>query len=127
MESNKFELEQPTREEMLAAIEKQRPDMGEKLRNLLGRESFLKDKNVYGELYAQRQVDICYDAIFRDEYIRCRILEVLRDEARSVPQIAEMLGKAPGEILWEVVELRRKNLVSIDKIDERTPLYRASL
>ena len=126
MESNKFELEQLTREEMLAAIEKQRPDMGEKLRNLMGRESFLKDKNVYGELYAQGQVDICYDAIFRDEYIRCRILEVIRDEARSVPQIAEVLGKAPGEILWEVVELRRKNLVSIDKLDERTPLYRAS-
>jgi hypothetical protein len=126
MESNKFELEQPTREEMLAVIEKQRPDMGEKLRNLLGRESFLKDKNVYGELYAQRQVDICYDAIFRDEYIRCRILEVLQDEAKSVPQIAELLGKSPREILWEVVELRRKNLVNIDKLDERTPLYRAS-
>jgi len=126
MEKEKFELEQPTREEMLAVIEKQRPDMGEKLRNLLGRESFLKDKNVYGELYAQGQVDICYDAIFRDEYIRCRILEVIRDEARSVPQIAEVLGKSPGEILWEVVELRRKNLVSIDKLDERTPLYRAS-
>ena len=126
MESNKFELEQLTREEMLAAIEKQRPDMGEKLRNLLGRESFLKDKNVYGELYAEGQVKICYDAIFRDEYIRCRILEVIRDEARSVPQIAEMLGKPPGEILGEVVELRRKNLVNLDKLDERTPLYRAS-
>ncbi len=126
MEKEKFELEQPTREEMLAVIEKQRPDMGEKLRNLMGRESFLKDKNVYGELYAQGQVDICYDAIFRDEYIRCRILEVIRDEALSVKQIAEKLGKAPGEVLWEVVELRRKNLVSIDKLDERTPLYRAS-
>ena len=126
MEKEKFELEQPTREEMLAVIEKQRPDMGENLRNLMGRESFLKDKNVYGELYAQGQVDICYDAIFRDEYIRCRILEVLRDEARSVPQIAEVLGKSPGEILWEVVELRRKNLLNIDKLDERTPLYRAS-
>ena len=126
MEKEKFELEQPTREEMLALIEKQRPDMGEKLRNLMGRESFLKDKNVYGELYAQGQIDICYDAIFRDEYIRCRILEVIRDEALSVKQIAEKLGKVPGEVLWEVVELRRKNLVSIDKLDERTPLYRAS-
>ena len=96
MDTDKFELEQPTREEMLAFIEKQRPDMGENLRNLLGRASFLKDKNVYGELYAQSQIDICYDAIFRDEYIRCRILEVIRDEARSVPQIAEMLGKPPG-------------------------------
>jgi len=126
MESNKSKLEQPTREEMLAVIEKQRPDMGEKLRNLLGRESFLKDKNVYGALYAESQINICYDAIFRSEYIRCRILEVIRDEARSVPQIAEALGKSPGEILWEVVELRRKNLVSLEKLDERTPLYRAS-
>jgi len=126
MESNKFELEQPTREEMLAAIEKQRPDMGEKLQMLLGRKSFLKDKNVYGELYAERQINICFDAIFRDEYLRCRILEVIRDEARSVKQIAGMLGRSPGEILWEVVELRRKNLLSIEKIDDRTPLYRAS-
>jgi len=126
MEPNKFELEEPTREEMLAYIEKQQPDMGEKLRNLLGRASFLKDKNVYGELYAERQINICYDAIFRDEYIRCRILEVIQDEARSVKQIAEMLGKSPGEVLWEVVELRRKNLVNLEKIDERTPLYRAS-
>ncbi len=126
MESNKFELEKPTREEMLAFIEKQRPDMGENLRNLLGRKSFLKDKNVYGELYAEGQINICYDAIFRDEYLRCRILEVIQGEARSVKQIAEMLEKSPGEILSEVVELRRKNLLSIEKIDDRTPLYRAS-
>ena len=126
MEPEKFELEQPTREEMLAFIEKQRPDMGENLRNLLGRKSFLKDKNVYGELYAEGQINICYDAIFRDEYVRCRVLEVIRDEARSVKQIAEILGKAPGEVLGEVVELRRKNLVSMEKIDDRTPLYRAS-
>jgi hypothetical protein len=126
MEPEKFQLEQPSREEMIAAIEKQRPDMGEKLRMLLEKESFLKEKNVYGELYADRQVSICYDAIFRDEYLRCRILEVIRDEARSVKQIAEILGKSPGEVLWEVVELRRKNLLAIEKIDDRTPLYRAS-
>ncbi len=126
MEPEKFELEQPSREEMLAAIEKQRPDMGEKLRMLLGKESFLKGKNVYGELYSDRQVNICYDAIFRAEYLRCRILEVIRDEAQSVKQIAERLGKAPGEILWEVVELRRKNLLRIERIDDRTPFYRAS-
>lgn len=126
MESEKFELEQPTREEMLAVIEKQRPDMGEKLRMLLGKESFLKGKNVYGELYADGQIKICYDAIFRSEYLRCRILEVIRDEALSVKKIAETLGRPPGEILWEVVELRRKNLLGIEKIDDRTPLYRAS-
>ena len=126
MDAEKFELEQPGWEEMIAAIEKQRPDMGEKLRMLLERKSFLKGKNVYGELYADRQIDICYDAILQSEYLRARILEVTRDEARSVKQIAEILGKSPGEVLWEVVELRRKNLLGMDKIDDRTPLYKAS-
>jgi len=43
-----------------------------------------------------------------------------------VKRIAEELGQSPGEILGEVVELRRKNLLGIEKIDDRTPLYRAS-
>jgi hypothetical protein len=111
---------------MIAFIEKQRPDMGEKLRMLLEKESLLKGKNVYGELYSDRQINICYDAIFQGEYLRARILEVTRDRAQSVKQIAEELGKSPGEILGEVVELRRKNLLGLEKIDDRTPLYRAS-
>jgi len=118
-------IEQPSREEMIAVIARQRPDMGEKLRRLLEKESFLKDRNVYGESYSDRQVSVCYDAIFRTEYLRARILEVVREEARSVKQIAETLGKSPGEVLWEVVELRRKNLLGIERVDDRTPLYRA--
>ena len=125
MGSDRFQLEQPSREEMIDFIEKQRPDMGEKLRRLLEKGSFLRDRNVYGELYADRQVNVCYDAIFCTEYLRARILEVVREEARSVKQIAEKLGKSPGEILWEVVELRRKNLLGIERVDDRTPLYRA--
>ena len=126
MESNKFQLEQPSREEMIDFIEKQRPDMGEKLRMLLEKESFLKGKNVYGELYSDRQIDVCYNAVFLVEYLRARILEVTRDQALSVKQIAEQLGESPGGILWEVVELRRKNLLRMEKIEDRTPLYRVS-
>ena len=126
MGPERFELEQPSREEMIAFIEKQRPDMGEKLRMLLEKESFLNGKNVYSELYSGRQIDVCYDAVFRAEYLRARILELTRVEALSVKRIAEELGQSPGEILGEVVELRRKNLLGIEKIDDRTPLYRAS-
>jgi len=125
MQTRSQEEDRPTREEMLASIEKQSPAQAEKLRMLLAKEAFLKDRNVYGELYSDRQVGICYDAIFRSEYIRSRILEVTRQEALSVKQIAETLGKKPGDILREVVELRRKNLLAIDIIQERTPLYRA--
>lgn len=118
--------EAPGREEMLAFIEKQLPEMAGKLRRLLDKEGFLKARNVYGELYADRQIQICYDAIFRTEYLRCRILEAARAEALSVKRIAEVLGKNPAEVLTQVVELRRKNLMVIERIDERTPLYRAA-
>ena len=126
MEKTKQAEGTPGREEMLAYIEEQRPDMGEKLKRLVDKEGFLKSKNVYGELYADRQVNICYDAIFHTEFLRCRILEALRGEAKSVKRVAEELDLPPGEILWEVVELRRKNLVALERLEDRTPLYRSA-
>jgi len=115
-----------SRQEMLAFIETQQPDMAGKLRRLLDKEGFLKARNVYGEPYSDRQIHICYDAIFRTEYLRCRILEAARKQAVSVKQLAETLGETPGAILAQVVELRRKNLMAIEKVDDRTPLYRAA-
>ena len=126
METKRPTEKSPNREEMLGLIEKQRPDLGEKLKRLLDKKGFLQEKNVYGELTSGRQIEICYDSIFRTEYLRCRILESLRQEARSVKQVAEILGLSPREILWEMVELRRKNLVGLEKIEDRTPLYRAA-
>ena len=126
MEATNREEKPITHEEMLARIEEQTPETGKKLRMLLDKRGFLQDRNVYGELYADRQIGICFDAIFRAEYLRCRILETIRDEARSVKQIAELLGKTPREVLYEVVELRRKNLLALERVDDRTPYYRAA-
>ncbi len=126
MEMQQKEQNTLSREEMLGFIEKQLPDMAEKLKKLVEKEGFLKSRNVYGEIYSDRQIGICYDGIFRTEYLRCRILETAREQALSVKQIAENLGISPAEVLTQVVELRRKNLVVIEKIDDRTPLYRAA-
>ncbi len=116
-----------TREIKFAYIEKQLPDTAAKLRRLLEKESMLKEKNVYGELYSDRQVDICYDAIFDTEYLRCRILELLRVKNRSVKQLAELIGNSPAEVLREMIELRRKNMVAIEGIEDRTPIYKAAV
>ncbi len=116
-----------TREIKFAYIEKQLPDAAAKLRRLLEKESMLKEKNVYGELYSGRQVDICYDAIFDTEYLRCRILDLLRVKNRSVKQIAGLIGNSPAEVLREMIELRRKNMVAIEGIEDRTPVYKASV
>ena len=75
-----------TREEMLGFIEKQLPDMAEKLKKLVEKEGFLKAKNVYGELYSDRQIGICFDGIYQAEYLRCRILETAREQAKSMAE-----------------------------------------
>jgi DNA-binding transcriptional ArsR family regulator len=115
----------PSREEMLARIEAQRPEAGARLRRLVEKEGLLRAGNVYGEPYSDRQIQICLDAVFRTEYLRAQILEQVREQDRSVKQIAEALGMTPGEILREVVELRRQNLVGMVRIEDRTPYYRA--
>jgi hypothetical protein len=114
------------REEMLGRIEKQMPDMAGKLQRLVDKEGFLRSKNVYGEPYSDRQIHICYDAIFRTQTLRCGILEAARETPRSVKQIAELLGRTPADILAEVVELRRSNRMVIEKLEDRTPLYRSA-
>lgn len=114
-----------SREEMLAHIQKHWPAQAEKLLMLVGKEPFLKNRNVYGELYSDRQIEICSDAMIRTEYFRSRILERTRQQALSVKDLAEALGASTRETLQAVVELRRKNLLVIDVIKDRSPLYRA--
>jgi|GEM_PF-1368412 len=125
MQTNASEAKPLSRDEMLAYIEKHWPAQAEKLRMLVGKEPFLKNRNVYGELYSDRQIDICSDAIVRTEYFRSRILELTRQQALSVKDLAEALGASARETLEAVVELRRKNLLVIDVIKDRSPLYRA--
>ena len=111
----------------LAYIEKILPDNGAKLQRLVAKEDMLKEKKVYGELYSDRQIDICYNAIIDAEYLRCRIIELLRVKPRSVKQLAVFLEGNSAEVLRQMIELRRKNMVVIDGIDERTPIYSAAV
>lgn len=125
MQTNAPESKPLSREEMLAHIQQHWPAQAEKLLMLIGKEPFLRNRNVYGELYSDRQIDICSDAIVRTEYFRSRILELTRQQALSVKDLAEALGASAPETLQAVVELRRKNLLVIDVIKDRSPLYRA--
>ena len=120
------QMKYPSREEMLVYIEQHLPDIGQKLRRLKEKEPFLKQKNVYGEPYSDRQIDICCDALFQTEYLRCRILDSTSQAVRSVKEIAGILGEKPNDVLREVVELRRRNLLILEIIKDRTPFYRAA-
>ena len=129
-EKNQEQPEQPKAKSWKikhAYIEKILPDLEDKLHRLIAKEDMLKEKNVYGELYSDQQIDICFDAIIDAEYLRCRIIELLRVKPRSVKQLSVLVGHSPSEVLREMIELRRKNMVVIDGIEERTPIYSAAV
>ena len=83
----------------------EKADASRKEIEVQAKEEMLKEKNVYGELYSDQQIDICYDAIFDAEYLRCRIIELLRVKPRSVKQLAPLLGVNPSEILPQIALL----------------------
>lgn len=98
-----------------------------RLRSYTGKIVNLRDKgNVYGEKLAPERLDEILDELVDVEFLRHTILENARAEPVSCKQIAERAGVDPAAVLRQIVVLRRKNLLEIDHIDGRTPLYKAA-
>ncbi|MHC5054531.1 MAG: hypothetical protein ACYTKD_07425 [Planctomycetota bacterium] len=98
-----------------------------RLRSLVGKVVNLRDEgNVYGEKVSGERLDELMDEFVDVEFVRHMILEGAREGAVSVKDLAERIGVAPEAVLREIVVLRRKNLLELDKIDGRTPLYRTA-
>jgi predicted transcriptional regulator len=54
--------------------------------------------------------------IIRDEHImRNRILKVLENEPRTIPEIAEALGRPTSEVTFWVMGMRKYGFVTEDK------------
>jgi DNA-binding transcriptional ArsR family regulator len=100
---------------------------GYRLRSFTGKIVNLRDQgNVYGEKLPQEQLDGILDELVDVEYLRSVVLKATRTVPVSVKQIAESAGVDPAAVLQQIVVLRRKNLLELDRIDGRTPLYRAA-
>jgi hypothetical protein len=112
-------------DEIISYVSLYMPGSCEKLKKLLEKEPFLRDKNAYGEIFSERQIELSFDPIFQTEYLRAKILEITSGEAKSVKEISQLLNEKPEKILSEIVELRRKNLINIHNIKEQTPFYRS--
>ena len=98
-----------------------------RLRSLAGKVVNLRDEgNVYGEKVPADELDRLMDEVIDVEFVRHMILEGAREGGVSAKDLAERIGVAPEAVLREIVVLRRKNLLELDKIDGRTPLYRTA-
>jgi F420-non-reducing hydrogenase iron-sulfur subunit len=97
-----------------------------RMRVLLGREKELTENaNVFGEKVPQKNYEAMLDEIVEDEFIRFKIHFLTRNVPMSVRDLAQATGLKPSEVLEHIVDMRRKNMLAVDRIEETSPLYRA--
>ncbi|TET79879.1 MAG: ArsR family transcriptional regulator [Candidatus Cloacimonadota bacterium] len=113
------------RDEIIAYVQRISESAGSKLKNLLEKESeFVEKGNKYEEKFTKRQFDLAVDPIINAEYIRSQIIERTRKSPMSVKEIAKSLELSPKDILQHITVLQRRNLIAVDSIKNRVPMYR---
>jgi F420-non-reducing hydrogenase iron-sulfur subunit len=97
-----------------------------KLRVLVGRERELTEKtNVYEEKISQKEFDSLLDETLEEEFTRHKIYRLTKNVPLSVKALAEVVEKKPGDVLKEIVAMRRRNMIGLDHVEGTTPFYKA--
>ncbi|MEM2917379.1 MAG: hydrogenase iron-sulfur subunit [Candidatus Bathyarchaeia archaeon] len=97
-----------------------------RLRVLLGREKELTEGvNVYGERISQEEFDALLDTIVEEEFLRHKFHLLTKTKPLSVKALAEMVEMKPAIVLKHIVNMRRKNMITVDHVEGTTPFYRA--
>jgi len=97
-----------------------------RLRVLLGREKELTEgENVYGDKLTSEEFDSLMNDIVVDEFIRHKIHILTKTKPLSVKNLAEATELKPAAVLKQIVNMRRKNMITLDSIVGVTPLYKA--
>ena len=96
----------------------------QRLRALVGRERKITEQgNVYGEVVSKEKFDELLNLAIKDEFERHWILSTLQKGPKSVKDIAKELKIDSSEVLKQIVSLRSKNLVALEKIEGLSPIY----
>jgi coenzyme F420-reducing hydrogenase delta subunit len=95
-----------------------------RLRALVGREiNLTTEGNVYEEKLSQERLDELYESILKDEFLRHRILQLTKNRPLSVKDLAKYVNFTPETILKQIVTLKDRGLILVDRIDGTSPLY----
>ena len=95
-----------------------------RLRALVARQRELTtDGNVYGEIIPTEEFEEILDNAVENEIVRHKILEKIKKEGKSVPDIAKEIEVEPYKVLKHIVTLRARGLVDVDKINEEIPTF----
>jgi coenzyme F420-reducing hydrogenase delta subunit len=113
--------------DMVERLEAVRRACGDfRLRALVGKFRKVAEKeNVYGEILSEEEIEKLLDDAANSEYIRSRIMLLVKEKPHSVVQLAGRIGEAPDVVLRHLAHLRRQNLLDLDHVEGLSPLYSA--
>lgn len=97
---------------------------GEKLRWVAAKQTeFMQDGNVYGEVFTSHEIGRLLDGVIVEEIMLQEILMLLEKEALSIKEISRKLEVPPQQIFQQILAMKRKELVEVSEIRDRSPIY----
>jgi coenzyme F420-reducing hydrogenase delta subunit len=97
---------------------------GEKMRWIIGKKTeFLETGNKYGEIFTEHEFSRAIDMIIVEETEVQEILIKLKEGAQSVKTLTTALSIPSERVFKYITALCRKEMVKMEKVSNRTPLY----
>jgi coenzyme F420-reducing hydrogenase delta subunit len=97
-----------------------------RLRALVSRErKMIIDGNIYGEEVKPEEFGKIMDEAILAEYTRNRIYLLLKKEPTSIKILSKLLEINTTQVLDHIVILRRRGWITIERLDDMTPIYTA--
>ncbi len=82
----------------------------------------MKEGNKYGEVFTMHEMDRLLSDMIKEDYEEKKILLMLKDPL-STKDIAEKMKLKPPRVLRHILELKKRELVKMHEIENKTPLY----
>jgi len=96
----------------------------EKIRWVIGKRTpFFESGNMYGEIFTEHEFNRAIDMIIVEEMDIQEILAKLKEGARSVKDLTHDLAIPSERVFRYVNALKRKGMVSLDKVAGRSPIF----
>lgn len=118
-------LDQTLKERLRRSIEALSEAMSHpRLRALVGKWRKVVEKgNVYGETVDEPSWRRMLERSIDEEMIRSQILLLLEEKPRSCLELAEAIDLDPARALRELTFLRQHNVIDVQKVEGRSPVY----
>jgi len=87
-------------------------------------QKMMEEGNVYNEKIPQEEIEKIIEDTVNTEFVRQSILLCLRENTSSCVKLSEKINVSPDIILSHLSHLRRNNLIDVDRVEERVPLYK---